>query len=214
MPDYDLNQAWVSPSNVGGWHGVNEINNPNIDGWPGGNDFSHPNAAGWSMNPNWDGHQISGWHANDWDGYMDDGWDGVGINPPNPTGWHMENDWNMMPNGGPVLAAHMEKGMDHLIQMIADCGLMCEQTAAYLLEKEDLNARRQQLRSLHDCASICALTACLLARNSPFAREALHMCARVCDACSRECRRFKDRWSQECGRMCNECARMCRMHAK
>lgn len=100
-----------------------------------------------------------------------------------------------------------------LLSTVQNCQNVCEQMVTMMLGMPDVQARRTQIRLLIDCASICALMACYLARYSPLAQPTATLCARICEACGTECARFPDRASQMCSQICFNCAQECLVFA-
>src|SRR5579859_572406 len=61
-----------------------------------------------------------------------------------------------------------------------------------------------------DCASICATTATLIARGSPWAAAMATLCVSACEQCAAECGKHDDPDCQECAATCRRCAEQCR----
>jgi hypothetical protein len=61
-----------------------------------------------------------------------------------------------------------------------------------------------------DCADVCALTARLVARNSPHARHIMKECIEVCQICHDECSKHEDDHCQHCAQACRECLEACK----
>lgn len=118
------------------------------------------------------------------------------------------NMGNMHDNAMPH--KHMHK---MLINTIQGCEAVCEEMTTILKRKPDLYMRANQLRLLRDCADICGLTAKFIARHSMFAHNIAGLCVCICEACGRECARWKDPESQNCARVCLNCAKECRKFA-
>lgn len=125
---------------------------------------------------------------------------------------HYQEEISMRGNihGGGAMPHHMHK---MLINTIQDCEIVCEEMTTMLKRRPDMHMRATQLRLLRDCADICGLTAKFIARHSMFAHNMAGLCACICEACGRECARFKDPESQNCARVCLNCARECRKFA-
>jgi hypothetical protein len=100
-----------------------------------------------------------------------------------------------------------------LLTTVQNCLNVCESMVAMMLSMPDVQARRNQILLLQDCATICATLACYLARSSIFAQMTAGLCARICEACGNECARFSDQASQSCSRVCLSCAQECRAFA-
>lgn len=98
---------------------------------------------------------------------------------------------------------------EELVRTLQDCEASCEHMSHYIKRLPDYKERFRQAVLLRDCADMCALTAKTLARHSLIGVDAAEICARVCEACSRECAKFNDPMSQNCSRICRHCAREC-----
>jgi len=49
-----------------------------------------------------------------------------------------------------------------------------------------------------DCAEICWSAAAFMSRGSKFIHEICTVCAEICEACGRECRKFQMDHCQQC----------------
>lgn len=94
-----------------------------------------------------------------------------------------------------------------LLETVQHCEATCERTQSIITRQ--YSNRWAQLQHLRDCADTCALMVKLLARNSRFAKQFAHTCARICQECGNECLRHRDQLSQHCGKICLNCARDC-----
>lgn len=106
---------------------------------------------------------------------------------------------------------HSHMTVRNLLYTVQSCASMCDHTISRLLCKLDVAMRFKQIQNLRDCAGICNETACSLAAGSPFSREFVNFCAKICELCGRECLRHSDPESQSCGHMCLRCAEECRI---
>ncbi|HET6872345.1 MAG TPA: four-helix bundle copper-binding protein [Sporolactobacillaceae bacterium] len=98
---------------------------------------------------------------------------------------------------------------NQLIRTLNDCHTHCEQLIIYLLDREDLNKRRRQLKLLRDCESLCAFTSDKLASASFLAPSLVNLVAFTCEHCAHECGQFQDPMSQRCSSICYSCAKVC-----
>lgn len=95
---------------------------------------------------------------------------------------------------------------------IAQCMVSCEQGVHHCAERLG-EGKKEHLASMHllmDCASICATTAALVARQSPLAGKQLETCASACESCAAECAKHDDAMMKECVEVCKTNARLCR----
>lgn len=61
------------------------------------------------------------------------------------------------------------------------------------------------IRKLMDCATICRVTATLLARGSGIATDQCRVCIEACLRCETECGRAGGEEAKDCARACNAC---------
>jgi hypothetical protein len=91
------------------------------------------------------------------------------------------------------------------------CGQACDECVSLCLGEPDVAARKNCITALIDCAGICSLAACSMARDSQFAKDICILCATVCDKCAAECGMFKDPHCTKCADECRACTNECRM---
>lgn len=113
---------------------------------------------------------------------------------------------------------HHHIGQDQIsyqqvLETVQNCEAICECTEYSILQMEDTNHRREQLRLLRDCADICTLTAKYIARCSLFAKCIASLCAQICEVCGNHCLQHPDEQSQICGHVCLHCAQECHAFA-
>lgn len=61
-----------------------------------------------------------------------------------------------------------------------------------------------------DCASMCAMTAEMIARGSRWAVSMAELCARMCAECAVECGKHDNPACQACAEACRRCEEQCR----
>jgi hypothetical protein len=63
-----------------------------------------------------------------------------------------------------------------------------------------------------DCATICSVSAALVARQSPMMDVECTACAEACRRCAEHCEKSQDSGgiAKDCARICRECERACR----
>jgi len=62
-----------------------------------------------------------------------------------------------------------------------------------------------------DCADICAAAANITARRGPMSAAICAACAKACDACGAECRKWPAMEPMKyCAQSCSDCAKACR----
>lgn len=92
-----------------------------------------------------------------------------------------------------------------------ECAVMCEQCSHHCLHMGGEHASPEHQGLLRDCAEICGLAACFLARSSHHAAHLCRECAEICNACAQSCERLGkgDTMMTECARVCRDCAESC-----
>lgn len=65
-------------------------------------------------------------------------------------------------------------------------------------------------RLVRDCATLCRLTAVVLARHSSYWVQACRLCAEVCEDCAVACALLTNPHSETCEQVCRRCAEECR----
>ncbi len=91
-----------------------------------------------------------------------------------------------------------------------DCANECEHCSAACLNEDDIKMMVRCIKLDMDCAQICRLAACTMARGSEFATAICNLCAEICDACEEECAQHQVEHCQRCAEACNRCAAECR----
>jgi hypothetical protein len=121
--------------------------------------------------------------------------------------------------GDPTMT-HMQHGqmsseMQQCITNCLDCHAVCVATITHCLQMGGRHAEASHIRTLQDCAQICATSADFMLRGSPFHSRTCGVCAEVCDACAQECERMAqgDAQMQACADACRRCADSCRRMA-
>jgi hypothetical protein len=102
--------------------------------------------------------------------------------------------------------------MQHCITNCLNCHMICVQTISHCLQMGGRHAEANHIRTLQDCAQICATSADFMLRGSPFHQRTCGVCAEICDACAQDCERLAqgDQQMQACADECRRCADSCR----
>jgi hypothetical protein len=109
----------------------------------------------------------------------------------------------------------LSKDLQQCIEECLNCYSLCEQTAQHCVEMGGKHAEANHIRTLRDCAEICATSASFMLRDSKLHTRTCAVCAEVCRACERECRRIgDDQLMQQCADACASCAKSCERMAK
>jgi hypothetical protein len=81
----------------------------------------------------------------------------------------------------------------------------------HCLQKGGKHAAPEHIRTMLDCAQICATSADFMLRKSPLHRSTCRTCSEVCEACRASCEAIADDdMMRRCADMCRECAESCR----
>ncbi len=95
----------------------------------------------------------------------------------------------------------------NLIETCQACAASCENCAEIAL----LDGNEFCSFLCQDAAAACAVCAQMQERHSPFADDFCRLCARVCEACAKECRQLSvenDNYFA-CADACERCAAEC-----
>lgn len=114
----------------------------------------------------------------------------------------------------PALAAQHRHA--EVTQKLHACADLCNVCADACLTKLAQGTKEvgASARSCTDCASVCALTAQLVARRSPFGIAALKFCMDVCIKCAETCEKTTEcEECNPCAKLCRECADACKRAA-
>lgn len=111
----------------------------------------------------------------------------------------------------PMNMQHDSKAMQECMKVCGECAGVCAQTAHYCLTMGGQHASPEHQTLLHDCAEICAVSACFMARSSPHSPRLCRECADICNLCAAECDRMGkgDEMMTKCAEMCRRCAQSC-----
>lgn len=106
----------------------------------------------------------------------------------------------------------MSQQMRECIENCSSCHTICIETAAHCLQMGGKHAEASHIRTLMDCADICATSANFMLRGSDFHPQVCGLCAAVCEQCAASCEQIdpNDEQMRACAEMCRRCARSCR----
>ncbi len=96
------------------------------------------------------------------------------------------------------------------IDSCSKCTQACYECCTACLNEPDLNARKNCVSMLVECAMMCQMSVSMMSMNGKFSKEHCSLCAQICDDCAKECGMFKDQHCQECSQICKECSDECR----
>jgi hypothetical protein len=97
------------------------------------------------------------------------------------------------------------------------CAAVCNEASHHCLTQiekgstdKDHHSRTHHLTA--DCATICSVSAALVARQGPLMDAQCNACAEACRRCAEECEKGQEIAGimRDCARICRECERSCR----
>ena len=105
----------------------------------------------------------------------------------------------------------MPASMQQCIEECLNCHRTCVETMQHCLEKGGKHAKAEHIRTLLDCAQICATSADFMLRGSDLHVHTCAACAAVCEACAKSCEEIADDAEMKrCADVCRRCAASCR----
>jgi len=106
--------------------------------------------------------------------------------------------------------------MQQCIDDCTNCHNICVETLDQNIEMGEKFAEISHIRTLQDCARLCATSADFMLRESALHPSVCGLCADACERCADSCERLAvgDELMRECIDMCRTCARSCREMAK
>ena len=112
--------------------------------------------------------------------------------------------------------AHTEThaAMRSCIDACQSCHEVCIETVAHCLEMGGKHSEAGHIRSMTDCAQICAVSADFMLRGSPSHSDVCDVCADICDECAESCEALEGAEMKRCAEQCRSCAESCREMAK
>lgn len=105
--------------------------------------------------------------------------------------------------------------MQQCIANCTDCHNICVETAQHCLGMGGEHASAEHIRTLLDCAQICATSADFMQRGSNLHAKTCGVCADACERCAEDCERLAsdDDLMRRCAETCRRCAESCRQMA-
>lgn len=113
------------------------------------------------------------------------------------------------------MAHQLSSEMRQCIEHCMACHAICIETANHCLEMGGKHAEASHIRTLLDCAQICATSADFMLRSSDLHGRTCGVCAEACERCAEHCERMADgdELMLRCAEMCRACAASCRQMA-
>lgn len=105
--------------------------------------------------------------------------------------------------------------MRECIDNCTNCHNICMETVAHCLQMGGKHAEASHIRTLLDCAEICATSANFMLRGSDLHAQVCGVCADACERCAESCEQMgsDDEMMRRCAEVCRRCAESCRMMA-
>ena len=97
-----------------------------------------------------------------------------------------------------------------LVESLENCVAACNNSAASLLEEEDVAAMTDSIKLDLDCADVCQMALKLLARDSNHAAKVIELCEDICAECAEECEKHEYDHCVLCASVCRRCEDHCR----
>lgn len=112
--------------------------------------------------------------------------------------------------------AHLESNavMQSCVDACQSCHATCLETIAHCLSIGGEHAAADHIRTMSDCAQICATSADFMLRGSSSHADVCGICADICDACAESCAALEGAEMKRCADQCRSCAASCREMAK
>lgn len=102
---------------------------------------------------------------------------------------------------------------DSLTQTCIDwcgkCVQICYECFNACLSEPDLNARKDCVNILIECAVVCQASIAVMSINGIFSKEQCELCEKLCRKCAETCAMFKDPHCKKCADICMMCAEAC-----
>lgn len=89
------------------------------------------------------------------------------------------------------------------------CAQACFECFKACLNEPDVQARKNCISILVECALMCQMSSAMMSMEGQFAKDHCKLCAAICQKCAQECEMFKDDHCQKCAQVCKECADEC-----
>lgn len=99
------------------------------------------------------------------------------------------------------------------IDACTKCAQACYECFDACLNEPDVNARKNCIKGLIECAQMCEMSVSLMSMNGQAAKDHCRLCATTCAKCAQECSMFKDDHCQKCAQECRTCADECKKMA-
>jgi hypothetical protein len=96
------------------------------------------------------------------------------------------------------------------IEACHKCADECKQCSNACLNDKDVKDLIHCIRLNSDCATVCTMTAKLLASDTPYYRELTELCEKICRDCAKACEKHSHlSHCIDCAKACLRCAEEC-----
>ncbi|GAB6931406.1 four-helix bundle copper-binding protein [Paenibacillus sp. JCM 10914] len=96
------------------------------------------------------------------------------------------------------------------IEAALECMNACNVCYVSCLKEYELAMLRDCITLDRECADICSLAAQAMSRKSPYTKEIVELCIKVCLDCAEECGKHEHDHCKQCAEACRKCAEACR----
>jgi hypothetical protein len=97
-----------------------------------------------------------------------------------------------------------------VIQTLNDCITAYNHCYDACLKEEHVNMMVGCIRLDRECADIFPFLAQAMGRGTPFISELAEVCAKICESCGNECKKYDHEHCQKCAEACLGYAEECR----
>ena len=95
------------------------------------------------------------------------------------------------------------------------CADECKQCSNACLNESNVKDLVHCIRLNSDCATVCTMTAKMLASDTPYYLELTELCGKICRDCSKACEEHSNfKHCAECAEKCRKCAEECAAFAE
>lgn len=96
------------------------------------------------------------------------------------------------------------------IEACNHCANVGEYCASLCLREENVKIMLKCIELCFYCADVCRFASKYMSCDSSYAKQICQTCAKVYEACVKECERHDIDHCKQCSQLCYECAKVCR----
>lgn len=108
------------------------------------------------------------------------------------------------------IATNLADKYQACIDKCNSCTQTCYECYKACLNEPDVNARKNCIGMLIECAQMCQMSTSLMSMDGQFIKEHCTLCATICDKCAAECDMFQNDHCTKCATECYACAEECK----